>query len=171
MIRDEFPDWKEVLKGSRAGDRRVKSVDIRADIRADRAVEKNTGVKAKSLFTSPCDPVMSQSILKPPPNITDESDIETVMLSEKSDSESESSASSNRDRQNSAMKAPPVNGGSITPGTASTVDEYSHAMRRLESTSDRMSKSTRQTSTTSITLTTPTKDASENPQAKPDQRD
>lgn len=114
---------------------------------------------------------MSQSILKPSLDIACDSDIETVMLSEKSDNESESSVPSSVDRQNSSVLSPPVNSGSITPATSSAVDEYSHAMRRLESTSDRVSKSGRQTTTKSITITTPTKVAIENPQAKPDQRD
>ena len=114
---------------------------------------------------------MSQSILKTSIDTTCDSDIETVMLSEKSDSESESSVPSSADRQNNSTLSPPVNSGGITPGTSSAVDEYSHAMRRLESTSDRVSKSGRQTSTKSITLTTPTKVATDNPPAKPDLRD
>ena len=167
VIRDEFLDWKEVLKESRAGDRRVKPLDVRGN----RAVIKDSAAMPKSLFTHSSDPVMSQSILKPSIETACDSDIETVMLSEKSDSESESSVPSSADRQNSSTLSPPVNSGGITPGTSSAVDEYSHAMRRLESTSDRVSKSGRQTSKKSITLTTPPKVATDNPPAKPDLRD
>lgn len=167
VIRDEFPDWKEVLKGSRVGDRRAKPLDVRGN----KAVKNYSATMPKSLFTHSSDPVMSQSILKPSLDTARDSDIETVMLSEKSDSESESSVPSSVDRQNSSMLSPPVNSGSITPATSSAVDEYSHAMRRLETTSDRVSKSGCQTTTKSITLTTPTKVAAENPLAKPDLRD
>lgn len=149
VVRDEFPEWKDILRGSRVSSQ--KDPLVNASERG-RPAQGNIVENPESLAS----PIHSQSILQKPVSTSGESDIETVMLSDKSDSESGNS----RDVSpvGSTQTLSPVVGGKGTSTCKPTTDEYSRAMQRLKSTKGRATKADNpQTYTSSIIVKTPTK--------------
>lgn len=149
VVRDEFPDWKDILRGSRVNSQKDSLVKTSEH---GRPTQRDIVENPKSSAS----PIQSQSILQKPVNTSGDSDMETVMLSDKSDSESGNSRDVSPDGLTQTLS--PVVDSNGTSTCTPTTDEYSRAMQRLESTKGRATKADKpQTFTSSITVKTPTK--------------
>lgn len=176
VIRDEFPDWKEVLKRSRVATRKSDSQAINNSVRAQMknimkpssgAVPKQTvnivNVPASTptpTFSSATAPIVSPSVvsqlevkLQPPTGAhsqvaTSDSCIDIAMTSDKSDSDTSDESSFSEDQDQQALSS--INSDDIPAATGTSNINYSQAMQQLQTTCDRaMTGATAMTTPTS----------------------
>ncbi|MEW8545898.1 MAG: hypothetical protein AB2693_20440 [Candidatus Thiodiazotropha sp.] len=163
IVRDKFPDWKEVLKGSRAATRKVDSQTISNSVRAQTqnvikpssgAIPKqtvnNVNVPASTptpTFATVAAPAVSSSVvsqlevqLQPPVGARSQvakqdSFIDMAMMSDKSDSDTSDDSLLSEDRDQQALSS--VNSDDITAATGTSDINYSQAIQQLQTTCDR----------------------------------
>ena len=126
VIKDVFPDWKSIMKGSRTG---VDSVGTEKQQEPTTVRQKTGHVLTES--TRPINTENSQSILQDPPKNywkpTNASDTETVMDSDKSDVDSSAEIETSADKSSTNLTD-----AGCRPKTPAT-DKYSKEIQKLQS--------------------------------------
>ena len=192
VIRDEFPDWKEVLKGSRVATRKSdpQVVNNSARAQAENIIKPSSGAIPKQTVntvnvpastptptsSSTTVPIVSPSVvsqlevqLQPPIGAQSQvakpdSLIDIAMMSDKSDSDTTDDSSLSEDQDQQALSS--VNSDDTPVATGASSINYSQAMQQLQTTCNRAM--TGATSTTTSTANSDIQSGTNQPQGQHD---
>ena len=192
VIRDEFPDWKEVLKGSRVASRKSdpQVINNSARAQAENIIKPSSGAIPKQTVntvnvpastptptsSSTTVPIVSPSVvsqlevqLQPPIGAQSQvakpdSLIDIAMMSDKSDSDTTDDSSLSEDQDQQALSS--VNSDDIPVATWASSINYSQAMQQLQTTCNRAM--TGATSTTTSTANPDIQSGTNQPQGQRD---
>ena len=167
VTRDEFPDWKDILKGSRV-EHKAKHPDSKAGYSGrgrgrERGGGRGRGRRRERSQHGPRgsrDQVRDRGPGASAGSDVGENEIEMGSTGSRSDDENGLFESPNRSPGAAqSFRSPRGGGGSVS--STENIDGYSQAMLRLETTSGRIGQSAQQgTYTTTLTVKSPTKQGS-----------